>query len=90
LTVCFLLCLPHFLVLWAYRFLCLGISGGGTSNTSRAEKPGVNKSESTPSRLKLERSKTEGQRHQNILAEEAAKIYDDKLPDQEKVLLAFC
>ncbi|KAL9384542.1 hypothetical protein Peur_021552 [Populus x canadensis] len=64
-----------------------GISGGGTSNTSRAEKPGVNKSESTPSRLKLERSKTEGQRHQNILAEEAAKIYDDKLPDQEKRIL---
>ncbi|XP_061961914.1 sterol 3-beta-glucosyltransferase UGT80A2-like isoform X1 [Populus nigra] len=64
-----------------------GISGGGTSNTSRAEKPGVSKSESTPSRLKLERSKTEGQRHQNILAEEAAKIYDDKLPDQEKRIL---
>ncbi|KAH8489831.1 hypothetical protein H0E87_025157 [Populus deltoides] len=64
-----------------------GISGGGTPNTSRAEKPGVNKSESTPSRLKLERSKTEGQRHQNILAEEAAKIYDDKLPDQEKRIL---
>ncbi|KAJ6880706.1 hypothetical protein NC652_033903 [Populus alba x Populus x berolinensis] len=41
-----------------------GISGGGTSNTSRVEKPGVNESESTPSRLKLERSKTEGQRHQ--------------------------
>lgn len=64
-----------------------GISGGGTSNTSRVEKPGVNESESTPSRLKLERSKTEGQRHQNILAEEAAKIYDDKLPDQEKRIL---
>ncbi|PNT05543.1 hypothetical protein POPTR_014G178300v4 [Populus trichocarpa] len=64
-----------------------GISGGGTSNTSMAEKPGVYKSESTPSRLKLERSKTEGQRHQNILAEEAAKIYDDKLPDQEKRIL---
>ncbi|KAB5527824.1 hypothetical protein DKX38_021671 [Salix brachista] len=64
-----------------------GISGGGTSNTSRVEKPGVNKPELTSSWLKLERSKTEGQRHQNILAEEAAKIYDDKLPDQEKRIL---
>ncbi|KAJ6723954.1 STEROL 3-BETA-GLUCOSYLTRANSFERASE [Salix koriyanagi] len=64
-----------------------GISGGGTSNTSRVEKPGVNKPELTSNWLKLERSKTEGQRHQNILAEEAAKIYDDKLPDQEKRIL---
>ncbi|KAF9669718.1 hypothetical protein SADUNF_Sadunf14G0136300 [Salix dunnii] len=64
-----------------------GIGGGGTPNTSRVEKPGVNKPESTSRWLKFERSKTEGQRHQNILAEEAARIYDDKLPDQEKRIL---
>ncbi|KAJ6973616.1 hypothetical protein NC653_033829 [Populus alba x Populus x berolinensis] len=69
---------------WREEMQLMLLHGGGTSNTSRVEKPGVNESESTPSRLKLERSKTEGQRHQNILAEEAAKIYDDKLPDQEK------
>nr|AYU74788.1 SG1 [Populus tomentosa] len=64
-----------------------GITGGGTSNTSRVEKPGDNESKSIPSRLKLERSKTEGHRHQNILAEEAAKIYHDQLPDLEKRIL---
>lgn len=36
------------------------------------------------SQFKLERSKTE-RRHNNILAEEAAQIFDDKIPIKEKV-----
>ena len=35
---------------------------------------------------KLEKSKTEAQRHQNILAEEAAQIFDNKICAQQKVL----
>ena len=38
-----------------------------------------------PSQLKLERSKTERQKHHNIRAEDAAQIFDDKLPIKEKV-----
>ena len=39
----------------------------------------------------LERAKTEGQRHHNILSEEAAQIFDDKIPVQQKVLLCpYC
>ncbi|CAK7349247.1 unnamed protein product [Dovyalis caffra] len=66
-----------------------GISVGTEleSNTSRVEMPGANKSEPIPIQLKLERSKTEGQRHQNILPEEAAKFFDDKIPVQQKLKL---
>lgn len=35
--------------------------------------------------IKLERSKTERQRHNNIYVEEAAQIFDDKISDQQKV-----
>ncbi|CAN1176913.1 hypothetical protein LINPERPRIM_LOCUS3799 [Linum perenne] len=38
----------------------------------------------TSSQLKLERSKTERQRPHNILAEEAAQIFDYKIPVQQK------
>ncbi|XP_025013471.2 sterol 3-beta-glucosyltransferase UGT80A2 isoform X3 [Ricinus communis] len=55
-------------------------------NTSKAEMPGANKLEPTSSGLKLERSKTERQRP-NILAEEAAQIFDDKIPVQQKLKL---
>jgi sterol 3beta-glucosyltransferase len=41
------------------------------------------KSESSPSKFKLERSKTERQRH--LRPEDAAQIFNDKLPVQEKV-----
>lgn len=37
------------------------------------------------SELKLERSKTERQKNRNIRAEDAAQIFDDKLPIKEKV-----
>ncbi|CAN1745197.1 hypothetical protein LINPERHAP1_LOCUS2366 [Linum perenne] len=40
--------------------------------------------EPTSSQLKLERAKTERQRPHNILAEEAAQIFDDKIPVQQK------
>lgn len=33
----------------------------------------------------LNRSKTEGLRHNNILPEEAAQIYDNRIPVQQKV-----
>lgn len=70
-------------------FLYLGIAGRSMSklNTSRVEMPGINQSERTSSQLKLERSKTERQKHQNIRAEEAAQIFDDKISVQQKVFL---
>ncbi|CAK7349248.1 unnamed protein product [Dovyalis caffra] len=66
-----------------------GISSGTEleSNTSRVQMPGANKSEPIPIQLKLETCKTEGQRHQNILADEAAKFFDDKIPVQLKLKL---
>ncbi|KAL6968070.1 sterol 3beta-glucosyltransferase [Sarracenia purpurea var. burkii] len=39
------------------------------------------------SQLKIERSKTERHRNNNILAEEAAQIFDDKIPVQQKLKL---
>ncbi|KAF5458258.1 hypothetical protein F2P56_022299 [Juglans regia] len=42
---------------------------------------------SSPGLIKLERSKTERQRHNNIYAEEAAQIFDDKISDQQKLKL---
>ncbi|XVF32246.1 hypothetical protein REPUB_Repub17cG0064900 [Reevesia pubescens] len=39
------------------------------------------------SQRKLEKSKTEAQRHRNILAEEAAQIFDSKMSDQQKLKL---
>lgn len=39
--------------------------------------------------INFERSKTERQRH-NILSEEAAQIFDDKIPVQQKVSLDVC
>lgn len=42
---------------------------------------------STPSLLKLERSKTESHRPRNILAQEAAQIFDDKISVQQKLKL---
>lgn len=54
--------------------LCLGIAGRSTAklNTSQVEMPGANKLEPSSSELKLEKSKTERQRHNNVLAEDAA------------------
>lgn len=37
------------------------------------------------SQLKLERSKTERHRHDNIFAADAAQIFNDKIPIKEKV-----
>lgn len=42
---------------------------------------------STPSLLKLERSRTESHRPRNILAQEAAQIFDDKISVQQKLKL---
>ncbi|XP_047315190.1 sterol 3-beta-glucosyltransferase UGT80A2-like isoform X2 [Impatiens glandulifera] len=42
---------------------------------------------SLPSRFKLERSKTERQRHSNILPQDAAIIFDNKIPVQQKLKL---
>lgn len=66
-----------------------GIAGRSAPkvNRSRLEIPGTIKLEPTPSELKLERSKTETQRHHNILAEETAQIFDDKIPIQRKLQL---
>ncbi|WRX10053.1 UDP-glucuronosyl/UDP-glucosyltransferase - like 10 [Theobroma cacao] len=51
--------------------------GAESSGTSNIEKLGS-------SQPKLEKSKTEAQRHRNILAEEAAQIFDNKLSAQQK------
>lgn len=37
----------------------------------------------------LERLKTEMQRHNNALAEDAAQIFDDRIPVQQKVKILF-
>ena len=47
----------------------------------------LDKFEATSGLLKLERSKTERQRHPNIRAEEAAQIFDDKISVEQKVQL---
>ncbi|XWS76132.1 hypothetical protein CRYUN_Cryun01aG0150300 [Craigia yunnanensis] len=49
----------------------------GTSNIEKLDS----------SQRKLEKSKTEAPRHRNILAEEAAQIFDDKIPAQQKLKL---
>ncbi|KAM4077606.1 hypothetical protein ACJW30_12G151300 [Castanea mollissima] len=55
-------------------------------NTLPVEILNVDKLESAGP-IKLERSKTERQRHHNILAEEAAQIFDDSISVQQKLKL---
>ncbi|XP_019448626.1 PREDICTED: sterol 3-beta-glucosyltransferase UGT80A2-like isoform X3 [Lupinus angustifolius] len=64
-----------------------GIPGEGLSNvtTMPADILHGNKLESNSSTFKLERSKTERQRH--LRPEDAAQIFDDKIPVQEKIRL---
>ncbi|KMT05711.1 hypothetical protein BVRB_7g167190 [Beta vulgaris subsp. vulgaris] len=68
-----------------------GNSSGGRSfsrvNTLPAEKLNSDKLEPDLINPKLERSKTERQHHKNILASEAAQIFDNKLPVQQKLKL---
>lgn len=54
-------------------------------NTMPAEISPTNKSGSSPDQFKLERSKTERQRH--LRPEDAAQIFDEKIPVKEKVYL---
>ncbi|XP_061970009.1 sterol 3-beta-glucosyltransferase UGT80A2-like isoform X1 [Populus nigra] len=59
----------------------------GVASVSNGIRGGDTTTEPTPSQLsKLERSKTKtkGQRHQNILPEEAAQICNDKIPVRQK------
>ncbi|CAN1131260.1 Sterol 3-beta-glucosyltransferase UGT80A2 [Linum perenne] len=60
------------------------VYNGGDAAESTSSTKGL---EPTSSQLKLERSKTERQRPHNILAEEAAQIFDDKIPVQQKLKL---
>ncbi|XP_028085926.1 sterol 3-beta-glucosyltransferase UGT80A2 isoform X3 [Camellia sinensis] len=53
-------------------------------NTSPVEILSADVSEPPSSQVKLEISKTEKHRNNNILAEEAAQIFDDKIPVQQK------
>ncbi|KAK1353021.1 Sterol 3-beta-glucosyltransferase [Heracleum sosnowskyi] len=74
-------------------------NGGGSNSSGNASRsfPRVNtlpveflnseKFMPPTSELKLERSKTERQKHHNIRAEDAAQIFDDKLPIKEKLSL---
>lgn len=73
-------------------FRCLHLSFLGTGgksfskvNTMPITRSNAEISESTSSQFKLERSKTEQQRRHSILAEEAAQIFDQKIPAQQKV-----
>ncbi|XP_038715487.1 sterol 3-beta-glucosyltransferase UGT80A2-like [Tripterygium wilfordii] len=65
-----------------------GTSGRTSSevNTLPTDVPSVEKSVGTSSQHKLEKAKTERQRH-NILAKEAAQIFDDKISVQQKLKL---
>ncbi|GMP90453.1 hypothetical protein CsSME_00041577 [Camellia sinensis var. sinensis] len=56
-------------------------------NTSPVEILSADVSEPPSSQVKLELSKTEKHRNNNILAEEAAQIFDDKIPVQQKLKL---
>lgn len=56
-------------------------------NTLPVEKTNSGNLEPDLGQIKLERSKTERQRHTNILASEAAKIFDNKIPVQQKLKL---
>lgn len=61
-----------------------GILGKGLSKvTTLPADISQDKSESSSSKFKMERSKTERQRH--LSPEDAAQIFDDKIPIQEKV-----
>lgn len=55
------------------------------ANTLPGEISNADKLASTPSQLNLERSKTERRRHYNVLGEEAAQIFDDKISVEKKV-----
>ncbi|KAK1555311.1 hypothetical protein Q3G72_024758 [Acer saccharum] len=56
-------------------------------NTLPVEVSSSDKLEPTSSQLKLERAKTESHRLRNILAEEAAQIYDNKISVEQKIKL---
>ncbi|XP_071937656.1 sterol 3-beta-glucosyltransferase UGT80A2 isoform X2 [Coffea arabica] len=68
-------------------------NGGGTAGsisrvtTLQPEILSLDKLEPPLNNFTLERAKTEGQRHHNILSEEAAQIFDDKIPVQQKLKL---
>ncbi|XP_027093720.2 sterol 3-beta-glucosyltransferase UGT80A2 isoform X1 [Coffea arabica] len=72
-------------------------NGGGDSSgtagsisrvtTLQPEILSLDKLEPPLNNFTLERAKTEGQRHHNILSEEAAQIFDDKIPVQQKLKL---
>ncbi|KAL5794849.1 hypothetical protein ACOSP7_003443 [Xanthoceras sorbifolium] len=57
------------------------------NNTLPVEVSSSDKLEPTSSTLKLERAKTESHRPRNILAEEAAQIFDHKISDEQKFKL---
>ncbi|KAL0461036.1 UNVERIFIED_CONTAM: Sterol 3-beta-glucosyltransferase UGT80A2 [Sesamum latifolium] len=72
-------------------------NGGGSSSKSSGSTgpifprvntmpPEILNSEKLELPVGLQRSKTERQRHNNILAEEAAQIFDDRIPVQQKNL----
>lgn len=55
------------------------------ANTLPLEKATIDKSDASSSQSNLERSKTERRRHNFLQADEAAQIFDDKIPDRKKV-----
>lgn len=90
----------NWLSLSEITFLCLGVrSFNGISellsgfshrimskvNTLPVGRLSSEGEESTSNQVRLERAKTEKPMAPNILAEEAAQIFDDKIPVQQKV-----
>ncbi|KAL0437293.1 UNVERIFIED_CONTAM: Sterol 3-beta-glucosyltransferase UGT80A2 [Sesamum radiatum] len=75
----------------------LSNGGGNSSKSSGSTGPIFPRVNTMPSEILnseklelpvgLQRSKTERQRHNNILAEEAAQIFDDRIPVQQKLKL---
>lgn len=63
-------------------------SGGGSFSRVNTTPPAIMRFdilEPVPSEVKLERSRTDKQRHNVVLAEDAAQIYDEKITVQQKV-----
>ncbi|KAH6809959.1 UDP-Glycosyltransferase superfamily protein [Perilla frutescens var. frutescens] len=68
---------------------CSGSSGSGGAVFPRVNTvpPEILKSEKFEVPVGLERSKTEREIHNNVLAEEAAQIFDERIPVQQKLKL---
>lgn len=73
-----------------FLFVCLAGKSFSRVNTLPTEKINGGKLEHDLNPPKLERSKTERQQNKNILASEAAQIFDNNISVQQKVYFLIC